>query len=45
MSSTRLCKSPMQYFGSITNLVEYFCLTNAHMEKIHKGQEGDLGLP
>lgn len=41
MSNTHLCKSPVLHFGSITTSVEYFCLTNAHMEKFNKGQEVD----
>lgn len=45
MSSTRLCKSPVLYSGSITTSVEYFCLTNEHMEKLNQGQEVDQGLP
>lgn len=44
MSSTHLCQAPTLYFGSITTL-EYFCLTNTHMEKFYEGQEVDLGLP
>lgn len=35
----------MLYFGSMKTSVEYFCLTNTHMEKLNKGQEGDQGLP
>lgn len=44
MSSIHLYKFPVLYFGSITTSVEYFCLTNAHMEKLNK-QGVDQGLP